>query len=131
MTQSRQKSYADNCWQKLEFELGDKVFPRISSMKCVMRFGKKGKWSPRYVEPFEITQRVGKIAYLVVLLLDLASMHDVFHVSMLWKYIPNPNYVILYESLEIQEGLTYEEVPVRIMNSNKQVLCTQRIHILK
>jgi hypothetical protein len=100
-------------------------------VKCVMRFGKKGKWSPRYVEPFEITQRVGKIAYLVVLLLDLAGMHDVFHVSMLWKYIPNPNYVILYESLEIQEGLAYEEVPVRIMNGNKQVLCTKRIHILK
>jgi hypothetical protein len=53
-----------------------------------MRFGKKGKLSPRYVGPFEITQRVGKLAYRVTLPADLAGMHDIFHVSMLRKYIP-------------------------------------------
>jgi hypothetical protein len=46
----------------LEFEVGDQVLLKISSMKGVMRFGKKGKLSPRFVEPFEITQRVGKLA---------------------------------------------------------------------
>jgi hypothetical protein len=72
-------------------------------MKGVMRFGKKGKLSPQYVRSFEITQRVGKLAYRVALPADLAGMHDVFHVSMLKKYIPNLDLIIAYEPLKIQE----------------------------
>lgn len=96
-----------------------------------MRFGKKGKLSPCFVGPFEITNRVGKLAYRFALPLDLASMHDVFHVSMLRKYIPNPYVVIEYEPLEIQEGLAYEEMHVRIMDHKEQVLRTKRIPIAK
>jgi hypothetical protein len=70
------------------------VFLKISSMKGVMRFGKKGKLSPRYVGPFEITQRIGKLAYRVILLADLVGMHDFFHVLMLRKYSPNLDLVI-------------------------------------
>ncbi|WMV51220.1 hypothetical protein MTR67_044605 [Solanum verrucosum] len=55
---SRQKSYADNRKRDLEFEVGDWVYLKISPMKGVMRFGKKGKLSPRYVEPYEILKRV-------------------------------------------------------------------------
>jgi hypothetical protein len=129
--QSRQKSYADNRRRVLEFEVGDQVFLKISPMRGVMRFGKKGKLSPRYVGPFEITQRVGKLAYRVALPADLAGMHDVFHVSMLRKYIPNPDLVIAYEPLEIQEGLTYKEVPVQILDRKEQVLRTKTIPIVK
>ena len=60
---SRQKSYADHRTRDLEFEEGDKVYLKISPMKEVVRFGKKGKLSPRYVGPYEILQRVGKVAY--------------------------------------------------------------------
>jgi hypothetical protein len=70
-----------------------------------MRFGKKGKLSP-LVGPFEITQRVEKLAYQVTLLLDLAGTHDVFHVSMLRKYIPNLDLVVEYELLGIEEEQT-------------------------
>ena len=48
--------------RELEFEEGDKVYLKISPMKGVMRFGKKGKLSPRYMGPYEISQRVGKVA---------------------------------------------------------------------
>ena len=62
VAQSRKKSYADNK-RKLEFKVGDHVFLRVSSSKGVIRFGKKGKLSPRYIRPFEILDRVGAVAY--------------------------------------------------------------------
>ena len=61
--QSRQKSHADKRSQPLEFEAGDKVFLKTSPVKGMMRFRQKGKLSPRYVGPFEILERVDKVAY--------------------------------------------------------------------
>ena len=61
--QSRQKSYADVRRRELEFQVDDWVFLKVSPMKEVMRFGKKGKFSPRYVGPYKILKRVGKVAY--------------------------------------------------------------------
>jgi hypothetical protein len=66
-----------------------------------MRFGKKGKRSPRFIGPFEITQRVESLAYIVALPLNLVGTNDVFHVSMLRKYIANPNVIVEYEPLGI------------------------------
>ncbi|KAL6334812.1 hypothetical protein AAG906_021780 [Vitis piasezkii] len=65
--QSRQKSYADNRRQDLEFEVGDHVFLKVSPIKSMMRFGRKGKLSPRFMGPFEILERVGTLAFKVVL----------------------------------------------------------------
>jgi hypothetical protein len=117
--QSRQKSYADNQRRPLEFEVGDRVFLKVSPIRGVMRFGKKGKLSPRFVRPFEITQRVGRLAYRIVLPLDLVRMHDIFHLSMLRKYIANPDVIVEYELLKIQEGLTYVEEPVKIVDKKE------------
>jgi len=80
---SRQKSYADQHRRKLEFEVGDQVFLKVSPMKGVIRFGKKGKLSPRYVGPFEVKEVVGQVAYRVALPPELAGVLDVFHVSTL------------------------------------------------
>ena len=66
-----------------------------------MRFGKKRKLSPRFVGPFEITQRVGRLAYRIALPPNLVGMHDVFHMSMLRKYIANSDVIVEYEPLEI------------------------------
>ena len=66
--------------------MGDCVFLKVSPMRGVMRFGKKGKLYPRFGGPFEVTQIVGKLAYRIALPLDLVGMHDVFHVSMLRNY---------------------------------------------
>ena len=85
-TQSRQKSYADNRKRDLEFEVGDHVFLKVSPMKSVMRFGRKGKFSSRFVGPFKILERVGTLAYKVALPLSLSKIHNVFHVSTLRKY---------------------------------------------
>ncbi|WMV24807.1 hypothetical protein MTR67_018192 [Solanum verrucosum] len=85
MTQSRQKSYADVRRRDLEFDVHDWVYLKISPMKGVMRFHKKGKLSPRYVGPHQILRSIGKVAYELDLPNELASVHPVFHVSMLKK----------------------------------------------
>ncbi|XP_041025423.1 uncharacterized protein LOC121265827 [Juglans microcarpa x Juglans regia] len=114
--QSQQKSYLDKCHHQLEFEVGDKVFLRIAQMKGVMRFGKKGKFSPRYIGPFEILDQIGPMAYRVALPPASSEVHNVFHVSMLRKYIHDPTHVIDHEPLQIQENITYTEEPVQILD---------------
>ena len=80
--------------QPLEFEAGDHVFLKVMPKRGVVRFGKWGKLSPRFIRPFEILKRVGKIAYWLALPPSLSSVHEVFHVSMLRKYTPNPTHVV-------------------------------------
>ena len=63
--------------------MGDQVFLRISPWKGVLRFGNKGKLTPRYMGPYEIVERIGEVAYRFRLPPELARIHDVFHVSML------------------------------------------------
>jgi hypothetical protein len=120
--QSRQKSYADTRRRKLEFEVGDQVFLKVSPMKGVMRFCKKGKLSPRYVGPFLVTEVVGPVAYRVELPSNLAGVHDVFHISMLRKYVHDPLHVIDFEPLQVQADLKYEEKPVQILDQLEREL---------
>ncbi|GKV48019.1 hypothetical protein SLEP1_g54860 [Rubroshorea leprosula] len=112
VAQDRQKSYADNRRRPLEFEVGDRVFLKVSPTKGVYRFGLKGKLSLRYIGPFEILERVGEVAYRIALPPELSNVHNVFHVSVLRKYEPDPSHVINYEPLELKEDLNYTEQPV-------------------
>ena len=112
--QSRQKAYADNRRRPLEFEVGDKVFLKVSPKKGVRRTGSKNKLAPRYVGPFEILDRIGPVAYRLALPPALERMHNVFHVSQLRKYVPDPNHIISYGPLQIQEDMSYTEEPVQI-----------------
>ncbi|GJY89853.1 putative reverse transcriptase domain-containing protein [Tanacetum coccineum] len=77
----RQKSYADKKRKPLKFSVGDHVLLKVSTWKGVVRFGKKGKLAPRFVGPFEITKRIGPVAYRLRLPEELNGVHDMFHVS--------------------------------------------------
>ena len=81
------------------------MYLKISPMKGVVRFGKKGKLCPRYVGPYEIFQRVGKVAYELKLPSELSSVHPVFHDSMLKKFIDDPKSILPFEGLGVQENL--------------------------
>ncbi|XP_073031193.1 uncharacterized protein [Primulina eburnea] len=129
--QSRQKSYADVRRRPLSFEVGDHVFIKIAPLKGVMRFGKKGKLSPRYIGPFEILNKIGERAYRLALPPDLDRVHNVFHVSMLRKYLANPSHVLRYESLELLPNLSYDEKPVQILDRKVKVLRNKEIGIVK
>ena len=129
--QSRQKSYADVRRRKLEFQVGDHVFLRVSPTKDVMRFGVRGKLSPRYIGPFEILSRVGEVAYSLALPPILSGVHNVFHISMLRKYVSDPSHVIAYEPIQLRKDLSYEEHPVRIVDRKDQILRRRTIPYVK
>ncbi|XP_059316605.1 uncharacterized protein LOC132067402 [Lycium ferocissimum] len=115
--QSRQKSYADKKVRDVEFMKGGKVFLKVSPMKGVMRFGRKGKLSPRYIGPYEISVRIGLVAYRFSLPPRLSVVHHVFHVSMLRRYVGDDSHKIQPEGVELDENLTYEEGPISILDS--------------
>ena len=81
IAQSRQKSYADNRRRDLEFQVGDYVYLKVSPLRGTVRFHVKGKLAPRYMGPYRICQRIGKLAYKVELPEELTGVHLVFHVS--------------------------------------------------
>ncbi|XP_058113240.1 uncharacterized protein LOC131256271 [Magnolia sinica] len=102
--QSRQKSYADTRRRDLEFEAGDHVFLKISLMKGVLRFGKKGKLAPRFIGPFQILDR---------------------------KYVPDPLHIVRWEHVELKKNATYILQPTRILDRKEQVLRNKVIPLVK
>ena len=87
VAQDRQKSYADVRQRDLEFEVNDLVFFKVAPWKGIIRFQKRGKLNPRYIGPFRIVERIGPVAYRLELPSELSRIHNVFHMSMLRKYI--------------------------------------------
>ena len=129
--QSRQKSYADVRRRPLEFEVGDHVFLKVMPKRGVVRFGKRRKLSPRFIGPFEILERVGTVAYRLALPPSMSSVHEVFHVSMLRKYTPDPAHVKDWRQIEVDIDGTFEEGPVRIVDSQDQVLRRKTVRLVK
>ena len=91
----RQKSYADLKRRDIEYEVGDKVFLKVSPWRKILRFGQKGKLSPRFIGPYEILERIGPVAYRLTLPLELAKLHNVFHMSMLRRYRSDKLHILL------------------------------------
>ena len=130
-TQDRQKSYDDKRRKDLEFEVEDRVFLKLSPWKGVIRFGKRGKLSPRYIGPFEIVERIGPVAYRLHLPNELSRVHNVFHISMLRKYIPDPSQVLETPEIELRDDLSYEEQPVQILGREEKELRSKTISLVK
>ena len=129
--QSRQKEYADRKVRDLEFMEGEQVLLKVSPMKGVMRFGKRGKLSPRYIGPFEVLKRVGEVAYELALPPGLSELHPVFHVSMLKRYHGDENYIIRWDSVLLDGNLSYEEEPVAILDREVRKLRSRDIASVK
>ncbi|KAL8124129.1 hypothetical protein AgCh_011944 [Apium graveolens] len=105
----------------MKFKDGDLVLLKVSPWKGLSRFGKKGKLNPRYVGPFKILKRVGKVAYELALPPHMEHIHNVFHVSMLKKYNPDSRHVIEYEPIELQAYLSYVDNPIEILEKREKV----------
>ncbi|KAF5801008.1 putative nucleotidyltransferase, Ribonuclease H [Helianthus annuus] len=123
----RQKSYADPKRKDLHFEVGEKVLLKVSPWKGVMRFGKKGKLSPRYIGPFEVIERVGSVAYKLNLPEDLNGIHNVFHICNLKKCFADESLVIPHTDVHIDESLKFIEKPLSI--EDRQVKKLRRKHV--
>ncbi|XP_073045969.1 uncharacterized protein [Primulina eburnea] len=130
-----QKSWADLKRRSLEFEIDEKTFVKVSPMKGVVRFSKSGKLNPIYVGPFEILEKVGTLAYQLALPPDMSRIQNVFHISQLRKYVPDPSHVLKVAPLMIEghlnEEFKCEEVSNRIVNTKDQVLRHRTIPYVK
>ncbi|XP_060210559.1 uncharacterized protein LOC132637496 [Lycium barbarum] len=113
MTQSRQKSYTDVRRRDLEFQVDDSVFLKVSPRKGVRRFGKNGKFSPRYIGPYRIPRR------------------SVFHVSILRKCVGESSLIVPTDTIIVKDGLTYEEVPRAILDRQVFKFRTKEVASLK
>ena len=111
----RQKSYADLKMKDIEYEVGDKVFLKVSPWRKILRFSKKGKLGSRFIGPYEILERIGPVAYRLALPLELVQFHDVFHVSMLRKYRSDGSHILPVQEIQIQANLSYDEEPKAIL----------------
>ena len=106
----------------LRVEVGDHVLLKVMPKRGVVRFGKRGKLSPRFIEPFEILERVVTVVYRLTLPPNMSDVHDVFHVSMLRRYTPEPAHLVDWGEIEVDTDGIFEEGPVFIMDSQDQVL---------
>nr|GEX45635.1 putative reverse transcriptase domain-containing protein [Tanacetum cinerariifolium] len=127
----RKKSYADVRCKPMEFEVGDKVMLKVSPWKGVIRFGKRGKLSPRYIGPFEIIERIGPMAYKLELPEKLRGIHNTFHVSNIKKCLVDKNLVIPLEEVQLDNKLHFIKEPVEIIDREVKQLKQSRIPIVK
>ncbi|XP_069145614.1 uncharacterized protein [Solanum lycopersicum] len=116
-TQIRHKSYTDVKRIDLEFEVHDLIYLKVSPMKDVMRFGKKGKLSPRYIVLYRISNRIDNVAYELELPSELAVIHLVFHISMLKKCMYVLSLIIPTEDIGVKDIRYYEEIVVEILDN--------------
>ncbi|KAL2230915.1 UNVERIFIED_CONTAM: Transposon Tf2-11 polyprotein [Sesamum indicum] len=131
IAQDRQKSYVDKHRKEMEYEVGKKVFLKVSPWRGILRFGKQGKLSPRYIGLYEILERVGPLAHRLALPTELSQIHDVFHVSMLRRYRSDPSHTLHEPEMEISEGLTYVEELMEILDRSIKKLRNKEISMVK
>ena len=96
-----------------------------------MRLRKKGKLSPRFIDPYEVIEKVGPVAYCLALPSELVKIHNVFHVSMLRRYRSDPSHVVSSETIELRPDLMYEEEPVEILARAVKELRNKKIMLVK
>ena len=136
IAQSRQKSYADSKRREVTYEVGDRTYLRVSPLCGVKRFGIKGKLAPRFIGPYKVLGHKGEVAYELELPEVLSVVHNVFHVSQLKKChaemaeTPLRDTVPLNE-VQLESDLTYEEKPVKILETAKRITRTKTISLCK
>jgi hypothetical protein len=136
IAQSRQKSYADSKCREVTYEVGDRAYLRVSPLHGVKRFGVKGKLAPRFVGPFKVLAHKGEVAYELELPKSLSAVHNVFHVIQLKKCHPEMadtplRDTIPLEEVQLESDLTYEEKPIKILESSERVTHTKTIKFCK
>ena len=127
----RQKSYVDMKRKYIRYEIDEKFFLKVSPWEKVMRFRKKVKLSPRFIGPYEVTEKVGPVAYRFTLPSELEKIHNFFHVSMLRRYQLDPSHVVSSETIELRPDLTYEEELVEILAREVKELHNKKILLVK
>ena len=107
------------------------MFLRVTSVTGVGRALKSRKLTPHFIGLYQILQRVGKMEYRVSLPMSLLNIHNVFHVSQLYKYVPDLSHVIQLDDVQVRDNLTYEASPLQIENREVKYLKGKEIYLVK
>ena len=102
----------------------------MNPKRGVVRFGERGKLSPRFIGPFEILERIGTVGYRLALSPSMSGVHEVFHISMLRKYTPDPAHGVDWGQIEVDTDGTFEEGPVCIVDRRDQVLRRKTVRLV-
>jgi hypothetical protein len=129
--QLRQKSYANHRRRELSFKVGNFVCLKVSPMRGLRCFKIRGKLASRFIGPFKVLEKRGEVAYQLELLPQLFDLHDVFHVSQLKKYLRVPDEQIPMEELDAKEDLSYQEYPIKILETSERVTRNKKIKMCK
>jgi hypothetical protein len=131
VTKSRQESYANKKHRSLQFEVGDRVYLKVSPMNDVKRFGVKEKLSPHYIRPFLILEKCGNTVYKLKVSPSLAGVHDIFYVSQLKKCLKAPMDIVLPEVAPLETDLIYPEHSIKILDQKSRVTRRKMIKFYK
>jgi hypothetical protein len=130
VAQDRQKSYVDKNRTHREFKVGDHVFLKVKANRSSLKLGSCTKLAARFCGPFEILERIGPVACMISLPASM-SIHNVFHVSFLKKYIPDANHVIDWNVIQVEQEDAFQVHPVRILDQKVKQLQNQAIRLVK
>ncbi|GAU22478.1 hypothetical protein TSUD_295970 [Trifolium subterraneum] len=127
----KEKAEDDKKRKDIEFQEGDHVFLRVTSTTGVGRALKSKKLTSKFIGPYQILERIGKVAYRIALPVTLSNLHDVFHVSQLRKYVSDPSHVIESDDIQVKDNLTIETIPLRIEGREVKKLRNKEIASVK
>jgi hypothetical protein len=128
---SSSRSYADHRRRDLSFKVGDFVYLKVSPMRGLCGFNVRGKLAPSFIGPLKILAKRGEVAYQLELPLQLSDVHDIFHVSQLKKCLCVPEEQLPMEDLDAKEDLSYQECPVKILETSERVTRNKKSKMCK
>jgi hypothetical protein len=126
----KKKSYADKSITHIEFKVGDHVFLKVKANRSSLKMRIFVKLAARFCGPFEVLERIGPISYMISFPASM-SVHDVFHVSLLNKYIPDDNHVIDWNVIQVEQEGAFQVHPVRILDRKFKQLQNRALGIIR
>eukprot|EP00253_Pinus_taeda_P025190 PITA_25190 len=119
--QDKQKVYAKKKRSYREFELGDHVYLRVKPRKSSLQWQGCAKLAPRYCGPFQVLEQIGPVAYKLALPSHI-RVHNVFHISILKRYVYNPQHIIKWENIQVEPEGEFLAEPLRILDQRETTL---------
>ena len=129
-SQDKNKCYANKNRTHMYSKVSNHVFLKVKSTRSSLKLGKCSKLAARYCGPFEILERIGPVAYMLALP-ESMTVHNVFHVSLLKKYIPYANHVIDWNVIQVEQEGVLQVHPVRILDQKRKQLRNRSIGLVK